>query len=1614
MYKKSLAILLSVLMIVTSLISLFSFSASADSVNLVADGKFENGFSGWQVFDNTGDSSAAFKVVEEGANHVLSAASGLSMFKQVTLEAGVEYTVGFDFKFDTNAAVPSNYDSFYRVGFANSVAALGDSNFVGPYSSGNKYYNVYSSQRNDSNTWKTHTFTFTPTSNMTTYFVVGSYNQQGEANFFVDNVYLVKTTDLLTVTTIAGEGGSVSGSVKSFKGDSVTVKAMPSTGYELDGWYNAGGTKLSSDEEYTFNLSASVELTAKFKLGTVNPNFITNGNFAVQNLNDFEVFKNGDNSSEDFSFASFGEDYILSAKAGHSIFKKVDLKAGTQYVMSFDFRFTSPNVPATYDSFYRAGFVTSVGALGGSAFVGPNATGNKYYSIYPSQKSAPTTWKNHSFTFTPATDMSVYAVVGSYNHQGESDFELDNWILCKASNMITVNAVAEEGGTAIGTATVLSGKTVKLTATANSGYEFAGWYNGDVLVSSDAEYTHTAVENITLIAKFKSTTPISNYIVNGDFEKPFTTDTISNVSIPAVVGKWGKIYSGVARMEATETKDFTSADSAEKNGTRYITSGATKDSNQYIRAFGQYTNLPAGEYVLSFDAKSTVSDTFVVSIKKGQESIILSSDTIKYIEQSDSWKQYSIRFTVDSAGLYQIAFGGNTQGKGAGDFSIDNVVLEVYKDKNPNYIVNGDFEKPFTTDIISNVSLNAVVGKWGKIYSGVARMEATETKDFISFDSVDRNGTRYITSGATKDSNKYIRAFGQYVELTAGDYILEFDAKSTVANLFVVSVKKGQESINLGSDLIKYLDYSEEWQRYVVKFTADADGIYQIAFGGNSQGSFEGDFSIDNVALFSSEGYISVIAATDGGGKVTYPIGNQVLGSTATVIATADTGYIFAGWYKGNELVSADASYSFVVTESVELKAKFELDLDDDDAIIKNGKFDTNSTAGWNVVLTEGGSKASVVVDDSTGSAVAKTTGKGAVAFMQKVSLKANEEYLISFDFKFDDFYAIPKDYVSFYRSGFIKDSTKGLGNANFEGPNTSGNIYMSLAGMIKSDDKNAWNSLSYTFTPVADMETWFVIGAYNGQGVSNYSIDNVSIVLNKDATSMSVAAVSHGGSGKVTSSKTGVVSPGESVTVKATPNSGSVFGGWYVNGILVSDVPEYTHTVTSNALLYARFLDANNPEANQMMDNADFATGDLSGWGMNNIASATNTIEYVTENGESFVKLGESDMLYQPIELEPYSTYMIRVTTRVPDIKEKSYGIHDLGFFRFGVSEYDSPNVLQSGALVKDPYSYTSSLVDQCDCEANNRFHCVFKWGTYTYIYSNNSPDTVIANAVIGTPYCKSDLHIKKFEVAKYVDGIVDFESDILYGEDFFNAVKNSSFEEELSNDNWGSALPAGWSIKNSGKKGTNYLSVSGNNSKTYSFEVRTGATYVVAFNLRTSKAGTASVSIVDKNGNPWGDALGVVSNTAVFKPEATGKWQRMGAHLYVSDNPTGVAKVNIKISGGSNTLDIDEITVTKLGYATHNTNPNVYTDNSFDYENPVWYSPTMFYKLADGTTVDGAVNDPSLNGGADDNYSENANTGDYSERNILAVVLIMLPCALVMVFTAKRTDKNKKGGNL
>lgn len=73
----------------------------------------------------------------------------------------------------------------------------------------------------------------------------------------------------------------------------------------------------------------------------------------------------------------------------------------------------------------------------------------------------------------------------------------------KFSKVYTVTAVAGSGGSVKGSGQYEPLSKAKLTATPNSGYFFVGWYDGSELVSSDAAFSYTVLEDKTFTAKFE-------------------------------------------------------------------------------------------------------------------------------------------------------------------------------------------------------------------------------------------------------------------------------------------------------------------------------------------------------------------------------------------------------------------------------------------------------------------------------------------------------------------------------------------------------------------------------------------------------------------------------------------------------------------------------------------------------------------------------------------------------------------------------------------------------------------------------------------------------------------------------------------------------------------------------------------------------------------------------------------------------------------------------------------------------------------------------------------------------------------------------------------------------
>ena len=94
----------------------------------------------------------------------------------------------------------------------------------------------------------------------------------------------------------------------------------------------------------------------------------------------------------------------------------------------------------------------------------------------------------------------------------------------------------------------------------------------------------------------------------------------------------------------------------------------------------------------------------------------------------------------------------------------------------------------------------------------------------------------------------------------------------------------------------------------------------------NPEFSFTVTESATYVAHFSINTYtISAIANPEDGGTVT-GAGEYVYGTTCTLVATANESYDFMGWFKGEDLVSTETSYAFMVTDSETYMAVFSFD----------------------------------------------------------------------------------------------------------------------------------------------------------------------------------------------------------------------------------------------------------------------------------------------------------------------------------------------------------------------------------------------------------------------------------------------------------------------------------------------------------------------------------------------------------------------------------------------------------------------------------------------------------------------------------------------------------------
>ena len=174
---------------------------------------------------------------------------------------------------------------------------------------------------------------------------------------------------------------------------------------------------------------------------------------------------------------------------------------------------------------------TTSQGVGGTKYV---ELGGKYYQIIldgngvtlgEAQESVPVASNNlkitkgtglTNVTATETSDLNVEVEAGTTLDSGNITFTYGGQrteIAVQVKTKYTVTAEVYSEDTAKGSVSILpsssdnkyaEGSTVRLTATANTGYQLEGWYNGSTKLTENNPYDYTVgTSNITITAKFK-------------------------------------------------------------------------------------------------------------------------------------------------------------------------------------------------------------------------------------------------------------------------------------------------------------------------------------------------------------------------------------------------------------------------------------------------------------------------------------------------------------------------------------------------------------------------------------------------------------------------------------------------------------------------------------------------------------------------------------------------------------------------------------------------------------------------------------------------------------------------------------------------------------------------------------------------------------------------------------------------------------------------------------------------------------------------------------------------------------------------------------------------------
>ena len=752
-------------------------------------------------------------------------------------------------------------------------------------------------------------------------------------------------THILTVSSANTTMGTVTGGGTYDYNSSVTITATPNTGYSFVSWSDD-----NTDVSRTFTITKDASYTATFEAnsyditvlladestGTVSGSgsykYATTQTISATPSEHYHFYKWNDGNTNNpraitiSGAATYTANFVLdtfalsitvndatmgttSGSGSYAYNSSATAQANPNYGYVFkkwnDGNTDNPRVvPITANTNLVANFVLdtfNISALGNDATKGTVTGSGKYPYNTEAILSANAIEHYHFVKWNDNDVTNPRTVTVTKDVSYIATFAIDTFAISAVANNAEMGIVAGSGS-------YIYGSEQDIEATANYGYVFKNWKDGETA----AQRTITVTKNTTYTAIFE--------------KDKFTISVSSSDNTKGTVSTDGGELEYLSEIQLVATPNehyhFVKWSDGNTEATRTVT--VTKDLSlsaefaidTFVLSVGETENgtvTGIGEYAYNAEATLTAVPAEHYHFVKWNDGETTNPRNVTVFEN----KTYSAEFAIDmfTVSLSSNATMGTVQGSDTYAYG-ETVTISAL----PNYgydfkqwsdgntsasreiVISEDlqleavFEKTtFSVNIVSNSNGKGTVTVIGETeYLSEIQLVATpnEHYHFVQWSDGDANATRTVV--VTEDMNLTAEFAIDMFEVTIGEC-----ENGTITG-------SGEYAYNTEATLTAV---PSEHYHFIKWGDGETVNPRQLTITENA--SFTAEFAIDT---------FTVALSTDATMGTVQGIGNYTYGTTVDISAVPNYGYVFKQWSDGVE----DATRSIVVSDNVQLEAQFE------------------------------------------------------------------------------------------------------------------------------------------------------------------------------------------------------------------------------------------------------------------------------------------------------------------------------------------------------------------------------------------------------------------------------------------------------------------------------------------------------------------------------------------------------------------------------------------------------------------------------------------------------------------------------------------------------------------